>query len=125
MKILSNRRRFTYEVRFYGTLSTPATGPDYRGEQAIAGIAGTLIPKARNHPAPPSLLGRNSCQLALKVGQDAGRSGWVCSLDGKTLSQASPRALIVADRQPAQLKGGQTARKGALNSPYGEQKLLI
>jgi hypothetical protein len=38
MKILSNRRRFTYEVRFYGLPGTPATGPNWRGEQAIAGI---------------------------------------------------------------------------------------
>lgn len=86
MQILSNHCRFTYEVRFYGLLGTPATGPDCRGEQAIAGIARTLIPKARNRSAPPSLLGRNSCQLALKVGRDAGRNGWVCSHDGKTLS---------------------------------------
>src|SRR5829696_2068297 len=91
----------------------------------VARIAGILIPKARNRSAQPSLQGRNSCQHALQVRRDAGRSGSVCSLDGRTLSQASPRAFIVADRQPAQVKGGQTVRKGALNSPYGEQEPLI
>jgi len=50
MQILSNHCRFTYEVRFYGLLSTPATGPDYRGEQAIAGIS------RNHHPKGPELL---------------------------------------------------------------------
>ena len=45
MQILSNRRRFTYEVRFYGLLGTPATGPNWRGEQAIAGIRRDPHPK--------------------------------------------------------------------------------